>query len=178
MLERIWSKEDILPLLVVNLYRHYGNQYGGSSKNCELIYLKTQLYHSWAYTLSYQEDTWSTKIIAALFIIARNWKQPMCWIDMRGSPHLTANRNFSPAHQFPNVQSEAYINYKCLTDGWGLLLANSYIKINPYFLSMPCHVVYRCYLSCTCHTSSTAGWHLPRLCLSSLVSLLRFPTCL
>jgi hypothetical protein len=31
-----------------NLYRHYGNQYGGSSENWALIYFKTKLYHSFA----------------------------------------------------------------------------------------------------------------------------------
>jgi hypothetical protein len=31
---------------IPNLYSHYGNQYGGSSENCKVIYLKTQLYHS------------------------------------------------------------------------------------------------------------------------------------
>jgi hypothetical protein len=33
-----------------NLYSHYGNQYDVSSESWELIYLKTQLYHSWVYT--------------------------------------------------------------------------------------------------------------------------------
>ena len=31
-----------------NLYRHYGNQYGGSSENWALIYFKTMLYNSFA----------------------------------------------------------------------------------------------------------------------------------
>ena len=31
-----------------DLYKHYGNQYGGFSENWKLIYLKTQEYHSWA----------------------------------------------------------------------------------------------------------------------------------
>lgn len=29
-----------------NFYSHHGNQYGASSENWELIYLKIQLYHS------------------------------------------------------------------------------------------------------------------------------------
>jgi hypothetical protein len=33
-----------------NLYNHYGNQIGGFSENWKEFYLKTQLYHSWAYT--------------------------------------------------------------------------------------------------------------------------------
>ncbi|KAL6094014.1 hypothetical protein STEG23_029384 [Scotinomys teguina] len=33
-----------------NWYSHFGNQYGGFSENWESVYLKAQLYHSWAYT--------------------------------------------------------------------------------------------------------------------------------
>ena len=33
-----------------NLYNHFGNQYGGFSKNWESTYLRIQKYHSWAYT--------------------------------------------------------------------------------------------------------------------------------
>jgi hypothetical protein len=33
-----------------NLDNHYRNQYVSSSENWKLIYLKTQLFHSWAYT--------------------------------------------------------------------------------------------------------------------------------
>ena len=33
-----------------NLYSYYGNQYGDSLEIWESIYLKIQLYHSWAYT--------------------------------------------------------------------------------------------------------------------------------
>jgi hypothetical protein len=42
-----------------NVYRHYGNQYGCSSGNWKSIYLKTQLYLTWEYTLkvpSYHKD--------------------------------------------------------------------------------------------------------------------------
>jgi hypothetical protein len=35
---------------IANWYNHSGNQSGGSSENWKLIYLKTQLYHSWEYT--------------------------------------------------------------------------------------------------------------------------------
>jgi hypothetical protein len=34
----------------MNLDRHFGNQYSTSLKNWESIYLKIQLYCSWAYT--------------------------------------------------------------------------------------------------------------------------------
>ena len=33
-----------------NLCSLYGNQYGGSLGRREMMYLKNQLYHSWAYT--------------------------------------------------------------------------------------------------------------------------------
>jgi len=46
--------------------------------------MKIELYHFWAYTqkmlqhITYNKDTGSTIFIAALFIIARNWKEPRC----------------------------------------------------------------------------------------------------
>jgi len=57
-----------------SLYNHSGNLSGGSSVNWTQYYLRTQLYHSWAYIqmiLQYTtKDTCSTIFIAALFIIA------------------------------------------------------------------------------------------------------------
>jgi hypothetical protein len=35
---------------IASWYNHSVNQFGGSSKNWTLYYLKTQLYNSWAYT--------------------------------------------------------------------------------------------------------------------------------
>jgi hypothetical protein len=35
---------------IENWYNHSGNQFGGSSENWKLIYLKIQQYHSLAYT--------------------------------------------------------------------------------------------------------------------------------
>jgi hypothetical protein len=35
---------------IANWYNLSGNHFGGSSENWKLIYLKTQLYHSWEYT--------------------------------------------------------------------------------------------------------------------------------
>jgi hypothetical protein len=61
MLARMWSKGNISPLLV-----------GGQT--CTT----TQPYYSWVYTQrcsTIHKDTCSTMFIAALFIIARNWKQ-------------------------------------------------------------------------------------------------------
>ncbi|KAL6055812.1 hypothetical protein STEG23_028772, partial [Scotinomys teguina] len=48
----IWSKGNTLPLLVgVQIgTAHFGNQYSGFSENWESIYIKTPLYHTWAYT--------------------------------------------------------------------------------------------------------------------------------
>ena len=60
-----------------NLCSHFGNQYGGFTEIWESIYLKTQLYTLSIYikdTPSYHKDTCSTMVIAALFVIARNWK--------------------------------------------------------------------------------------------------------
>ncbi|KAL6092390.1 hypothetical protein STEG23_026174 [Scotinomys teguina] len=62
-------------------YNHSGKQYGEFSENWESFFLQTQPYHSWAYTKnaqSYHKDTCSTMFIAALFVIARTWKQPRC----------------------------------------------------------------------------------------------------
>jgi len=64
-----------------NWCNHSGNQFGVSSENWTLNYLRIQLYLSWAYTQdapTYNKDTCSTMFIAALFIIARNWKEPRC----------------------------------------------------------------------------------------------------
>jgi hypothetical protein len=36
-----------------NMYNHSGNHYGISSENWELIYHKTQLYHSWSYKVTF-----------------------------------------------------------------------------------------------------------------------------
>ena len=75
MLERMWSKGNTLPLLV-------GMHMVFSSENWELMYLidlaipLLGIYPKGA--PSYHKDTCSTMFIAALFVIARNWKQPRC----------------------------------------------------------------------------------------------------
>jgi hypothetical protein len=83
MLTSVWSKGNVPPLLmgvqtyiftlkinkVVFFFIFSGKQ--------ESIYLQTHLYHSCAYTQSYK-DTCSTMFIAALFVIARSWKQLIC----------------------------------------------------------------------------------------------------
>jgi hypothetical protein len=52
------------------------------SENCESIYFKIQIYLG-IYpndAPSYNKDCCSTIFIVALFIIARNWKQPRCQV--------------------------------------------------------------------------------------------------
>ena len=63
-----------------NLYSHFGNQYNSSSENWESTYPKTQLYHSWPCTQRMLNHItfFSGVFIAALFIIARTWKQSRC----------------------------------------------------------------------------------------------------
>ena len=63
-----------------NWYSHYGEQCGDSSKSWEQNCHKTQQSHCWAYTLRKTElgYTCTPMFIAALFIIARTWKQPRC----------------------------------------------------------------------------------------------------
>jgi hypothetical protein len=59
-----------------NWHRHYRDHYYGcSSENWISIYLKTQRYHSQAYT---QKMLYPTIRTLALFIIARSWKEPRC----------------------------------------------------------------------------------------------------
>ena len=72
---------------------HYGDQYGGSSRK-----LKTELLYNVAIPLlgiypdktTIQKDTCTHMFIAALFIVAKTWKQPRCpltddWIKRCGT---------------------------------------------------------------------------------------------
>ena len=65
---------------VANWYNHSRNHSGSSSENWAPHFQKILLYHSWAYTQKISpacnKDTCSTMFIAALFIIARSWKEP------------------------------------------------------------------------------------------------------
>ena len=65
----------------VNLYNHYGKLYGGSSKKIkrELPYdLAIPLLDIYPEKTIIQKETCTTMFIAALFTIARTWKQPKC----------------------------------------------------------------------------------------------------
>ena len=83
MLERVWRKGNPPNTADgnVNWYSHYGEQYGGSLKK-----LKIELSYDPAIPLLgiypektiIQKDTFTPKVIAALFTIARTWKQPKC----------------------------------------------------------------------------------------------------
>jgi hypothetical protein len=62
----------------VNLYSHFGNQFDSFSENLKSIYIKIQLYYSWAYTTdatSCCKETSSVVFIAALlFYFLVLWK--------------------------------------------------------------------------------------------------------
>ena len=85
MLERMWRKRNIPPFLVkfqactttLEISLAIPQKIGHST-----YYLKTQLYHYWAYNPEdapiCNKDTCSTMFIAALFIISRSWKEPRC----------------------------------------------------------------------------------------------------
>ena len=65
----------------VNWYRHYGEQYGGSLKTLkiELQYdPEIPLLGIYPEKTLIQKDTCISIFIAALFTIAKTWKQPKC----------------------------------------------------------------------------------------------------
>jgi hypothetical protein len=74
--------------MIESWYNHFANQSGGSSENKTKYYLRTQLYHSWAYIQKKKKkgSTYKrthaapccTMLIAALFMTARTWKQLRC----------------------------------------------------------------------------------------------------
>ena len=59
---------------------HHGEQCGDPLENWKYNCHMTQQSHSWAYTPRKQDlkETRVPMFIAALFIIARTWKQPRC----------------------------------------------------------------------------------------------------
>jgi hypothetical protein len=67
---------------IASWYNHSGNQSDSSSKNLDIVLPEDPaipllgIYPKDAPT--YNKDTCSTMFIAALFIIARSWKEPRC----------------------------------------------------------------------------------------------------
>jgi hypothetical protein len=61
-------------------YNHSGNQSGSSSEKLGIVLLEVWAIPLWGIypedVPTCNKDTWSTMFIAALFIIARSWKQP------------------------------------------------------------------------------------------------------
>ena len=63
----------------VNLYNSYGKQYEGSSENVEPPYDPAMpLLGTYPDKTIIQKDTCTTMFTAALFTIAKTWKQPKC----------------------------------------------------------------------------------------------------
>jgi hypothetical protein len=96
MLGRMWRKRNTPSLLAVlqTGTNHSVNQSGGFSKKLPIVICKDiailllGIYPK--YAPLYHKDTCSTMFVAALFIIARNWKQPRCpsakeWIKKTSS---------------------------------------------------------------------------------------------
>ena len=68
----------------VNWYNPYGKEYGSSWKNWKQNYPMIRQSHFWVYTCPKemktlcQRDICTLMLIAALFTIAKTWKQPKC----------------------------------------------------------------------------------------------------
>jgi hypothetical protein len=83
MLARMWRKRNTPPLLV-GLQAgttNSGNQSGSFSENWTLpedTAIPLLGIYPELYTRTCNKDTCSTMFIAALFIIARSWKEPRC----------------------------------------------------------------------------------------------------
>jgi hypothetical protein len=65
---------------IARWYKHFRNQSGSSSENWTYYYWRIQQYLSWAYIQKIFQLVIRTHamFIAALFIIARCWKEPRC----------------------------------------------------------------------------------------------------
>jgi hypothetical protein len=67
---------------IASLYNHSGNQFGGSSKKLDIVLSENSAKHLLGIypedVPTGKKDTCSTMFIAALFIIARSWKEPRC----------------------------------------------------------------------------------------------------
>ena len=74
-----WGEHSSIVGGNANSCSHCGNQCGGFSGNWESTSLRTQQFHSWEYTQEMPyKSICPTMFIAALFVIARTWKQPRC----------------------------------------------------------------------------------------------------
>ncbi len=66
---------------IASLYNHSGNQSGGSFRKLDIVLPEirnTSPGHISRRCPTGKKDTCSTMFIAALFIIARSWKEPRC----------------------------------------------------------------------------------------------------
>ena len=66
---------------ILSWYNHYGKQHGGTLENYTWNYHMTQHSHSWAYIQTkpfLKKDIYTLMFIAALFTIAKTWKQHKC----------------------------------------------------------------------------------------------------
>jgi hypothetical protein len=78
------KKEKHSPIVggIASWYNHCGNQCVGSSENCIIVQPEDPAIPLLAIypkdSQTYNKDTCSTMIIAALFLIVRSWKEPKC----------------------------------------------------------------------------------------------------
>jgi hypothetical protein len=66
---------------IASWYNHSGNKFGGSSEKLDIVLPEgpaIPLLGIYPDVLTCNKDTCSTMFIAALFIIARSWKEPRC----------------------------------------------------------------------------------------------------
>jgi hypothetical protein len=95
---------------ITSWYNPSGNQSGCFSENWKYFYLRTQLFHSWAYTQKMHQhinnkDTCSTMFIAALFITSRSWKQPRCPLERNGYRKCDTFTQWSTAQLLKTITS-------------------------------------------------------------------------
>ena len=112
----MWLKGKLLDCRNINWYSHYRESYGDSLKNTKN---KTTISHYWAYNLRKtitENNTCTSLFIAALFTIARTWKQPRCpltdecikklwYIYFRKQSAITKNKFKSVRERWVNIES-------------------------------------------------------------------------
>ena len=90
--ESVGRREPSYTVGNVNWYSYYGKQYRVPLKKKKLSYHMTLQSHSWGYIQRKNmiwKDACTPIFIAALFTIARTWKQPKCppteeWVEKMG----------------------------------------------------------------------------------------------